>query len=354
MFDYSKVFKLDSFNSYQKTKNNWYLNFQKKLSKYHYDNCYEYKKLSNNLFSGFKNSSLEKIPFVHTSLFKDFKLKTIKNESLIKTYTSSGTSGKKLSVINVDYKTSLLQSKALKKIFDDFFKKEFDSIFFLDSRNTIKKNLTMSAKNLAIKGFSQVAKRSLFLKDNKGRVNLKVLQKYLRKNSDKSFIIFGFTSNIWFDLIELMVKKKIKFNKNNGILIHGGGWKKMEKEKISKKNLYSKILEYLGVKMVHNYYGMVEQTGSIFFECEKGFYHTSIFSEIFIRDLDLNISEKKQKGLIQLFSILPLSYPGHNILTEDLGILMGVDDCKCGRKGKYFLVEGRVANSEVRGCSDAV
>ena len=47
----------------------------------------------------------------------------------MKTYTSSGTSGKKLSVIKVDYKTSLLQSKALKKIFDDFLKRG-DSIFF--------------------------------------------------------------------------------------------------------------------------------------------------------------------------------------------------------------------------------
>ena len=286
-------------------------------------------------------------------MFKSFKLKTIKNESTIKTYTSSGTSSKKLSVISVDYKTSLLQSRALKKIFEDFFKKEFDSIFFLDSKKTIKKNLSINAKNLAIKGFSQVAKKKYFLRNSKENLNLKILKKYIKKNPKKPFIIFGFTSNIWFDLLKIMIDKKNKLPKNNGILIHGGGWKKMEKEKISKKNLYYQILKYLGVKEVHNYYGMVEQTGSIFFECEKGFYHTSIFSEILIRDLDLNISKDKQLGLIQLFSILPLSYPGHNILTEDLGIIKGTDDCKCGRKGKYFLVEGRVKDSEIRGCSDA-
>ena len=27
---------------------------------------------------------------------------------------------------------------------------------------------------------------------------------------------------------------------------------------------------HLGMKFVHDYYGMVEQTGSIFMECEKG------------------------------------------------------------------------------------
>ena len=31
---------------------------------------------------------------------------------------------------------------------------------------------------------------------------------------------------------------------------------------------------------------------------------------------------------------------------------MGIDDCKCGRKGKYFLVHGRIKKAELRGCSD--
>ena len=53
-----------------------------------------------------------------------------------------------------------------------------------------------------------------------------------------------------------------------------------------------------------------------------------------------------------MLSILPHSYPGHNILTEDLGVIHGEDDCKCGRRGKYFSVLGRIPNSEIRGCSD--
>ena len=53
-------------------------------------------------------------------------------------------------------------------------------------------------------------------------------------------------------------------------------------------------------------------------------------------------------------SLLPLSYPGHNLLTEDMGVIRGIDNCKCGIKGKYFSVIGRVPDSELRGCSDAV
>jgi hypothetical protein len=59
-----------------------------------------------------------------------------------------------------------------------------------------------------------------------------------------------------------------------------------------------------------------------------------------------------QTGVIQVVSLLPASYPGHSILTEDLGEIIGVDDCRCGRKGTYFVVHGRMKNAEMRGCSD--
>ena len=40
------------------------------------------------------------------------------------------------------------------------------------------------------------------------------------------------------------------------------------------------------------------------------------------------------------------------MLTEDEGVIEGIDDCPCGRKGKYFRVLGRLKNAEIRGCSD--
>ena len=98
---------------------------------------------------------------------------------------------------------------------------------------------------------------------------------------------------------------------------------------------------------------MVEQTGSIFFECEKGFFHPSIFNDVIIRDkISLNAKSIKTNGIIQTLSILPLSYPGHSILTEDEGIIIGLDGCKCGIKGKYFKILGRLEKAEIRGCSD--
>ena len=98
---------------------------------------------------------------------------------------------------------------------------------------------------------------------------------------------------------------------------------------------------------------MVEQTGSILTECYHGHLHTNIFNNIFIRSVnDFSILGDDQPGLIEIVSLLPSSYPGNLILTEDLGVQLGEDNCLCGKKGKYIKVLGRVKNSEVRGCSD--
>ena len=107
------------------------------------------------------------------------------------------------------------------------------------------------------------------------------------------------------------------------------------------------------MEKVHDYYGMVEQTGSIYMECEEGHLHTSIFSDIIIRDpKDFSECNYGEEGIIQTLSVLPKSYPGFSLLTEDLGVLLGKDDCKCGRLGKYFKINGRIKNAEIRGCSD--
>ena len=98
---------------------------------------------------------------------------------------------------------------------------------------------------------------------------------------------------------------------------------------------------------------MSEQTGSIFMQCPEGHLHASIFSDISILDPeDFSECETGKWGLIALKSLLPESYPGHMLLTEDRGRILGIDDCPCGRKGKYFEISGRISKAEVRGCSD--
>ena len=61
----------------------------------------------------------------------------------------------------------------------------------------------------------------------------------------------------------LMIKKKY-YNFENSFLFHGGGWKKLESSKIEKKILYNLLTKHLNINKIFDYYGMIEQTGSIF------------------------------------------------------------------------------------------
>ncbi len=108
-----------------------------------------------------------------------------------------------------------------------------------------------------------------------------------------------------------------------------------------------------GIGRIHNFYGMVEQVGSVYVECEYGYLHTPDFADIIIRNFTtLEPNPIGQAGVVQTVSALPISYPGHSLLTEDIGTIWGEDTCRCGRKGKFFTIEGRLPASEIRGCSD--
>ena len=150
-----------------------------------------------------------------------------------------------------------------------------------------------------------------------------------------------------FQLFEIIDANNLEFS-----LKKQENLKKVEENKVSKSKFNLECKNYIGSNKIYNYYGMIEQTGSIFLECEYGFYHPSLFSEIIIRDENMMPCNPGKVGIIQVCSLLPISYPGHSILTEDLGEIFAIDTCKCGRKGKVFKVLKRIKDSEVRGCSD--
>ena len=126
----------------------------------------------------------------------------------------------------------------------------------------------------------------------------------------------------------------------------------MEEIKISNKIFKKRLKEKLKLEKIFNYYGLIEQTGSIFFECKGcSCFTTSKYSEVLIRNKNFKILKNNQKGFIQLLSLLPKSYPGHSILTDDMGEIIENDCSLCFGK-KKFLVHGRAEKSEIRGCSD--
>ena len=83
--------------------------------------------------------------------------------------------------------------------------------------------------------------------------------------------------------------------------------------------------------------------------------HAPIGSDFLIRSTkDLKKVEETEVGLIQLFSNIQTSYPGHSLLSEDLGFFLNSDSCACTSSSKILRILGRAERAEIRGCSDAI
>jgi phenylacetate-coenzyme A ligase PaaK-like adenylate-forming protein len=331
-----------------------YLDFIGKLNKHHYKNCETYKNILDSLsFSFKKEKSIQNFPYLPVNLFKTNSFLSVPREEIIKTMSSSGTSGAGVSMIYLNRYNASLQTKVLNKIVSNFIGTIRLPMLVVDSEANFKSKKSFSAKSAAIRGFSVFAKKVYFLLDKDLKINISVLNQFCKAHNKEKVIVFGFTYSIYKDFLCALKNLKKKVNLPYGILIHGGGWKKMQDKKISNISFKDLTTKSTGIKKIHNYYGLIEQTGSIYMECEKGFYHTSNFSDILLRKTLNSLAGIGEKGLVQLISPLPVSYPGHNILTQDIGEIFGEDDCACGRKGKYFMIYGRTEEAEIRGCSDA-
>ena len=298
------------------------------------------------------------IPFFPVRLFKDVDLLSIPREEVFKTMTSSGTTGQQVSKIYVDKETAMIQQKVLVKILSDFWGKKRLPMLVIDSKQTVRNRQMFTARGAAILGLQVASRDIVYALNDDMTLNVDEVRNFLEKYSGQRFIIFGFTFIVWQHFYEVFANKQAdfdirSFDLSEAFLMTGGGWKKLVSESISQEEFKKRIKAVLGIGNFLDHYAMVEQTGCIYAECECGHLHSSIYSDVFVRDPnDFSIKGIGEKGIIQTVSVLPHSYPGHSLLTEDEGMILGEDDCPCGRKGKYIKILGRLKSAELRGCSD--
>jgi len=355
MFQINEILKKAPFSLSKIEKSNLFGEALFSLNSHHYQNCSEYKSILDAMkYDNKTNYNYEQLPFLPINLFKNYELSSIEKEKIFKTMNSSGTSGQQVSKIYLDKENASLQTKVLIKIVSNVLGSKRLPMLIIDSQNIVKDRNLFTARGAGIIGFSIFGKDVTYALDDNMELDIDNVKNFFLKYKNDKILIFGFTFMIWKCFVKYIHENNLTLPQINGIVIHGGGWKKLALEKVGNIKFKESIFKICGVKNVINYYGMVEQTGSIFIECPEGYLHCSIFSDIIIRRNDFSICDFNETGLVQLMSLLPTSYPGHNIISEDLGEIIGIDDCKCGRLGKYFLIHGRAEKAQIRGCSDTV
>jgi len=303
-------------------------------------------------------SSVEEIPVVPVSMFKSFDLKTKPSEEILKTLRSSGTTGQVPSSIPLDKPTMLYQTRALTSILGSFLGKQRRMFLVIDHEGINSPIHDFTARTAGVRGLSLYARQIRYLlKEVDGELILDngVIEEISGFDPDQQIYSFGFTYIIWSVFVKEMKKRGLTLPFHNLTLFHSGGWKKLTEQAVDKQVFSEGVSSILGMdgSRVIDFYGMAEQTGIIFPDCPYGNKHVPIFAKIIIRDIQtLHPCEVGQPGLIEVMSILAQSYYGQAILTEDIGVMEGLDGCPCGRRGMFFRFLHRAEQAEVRGCGD--
>jgi hypothetical protein len=292
---------------------------------------------------------ISELPWLPVRLFKNHELRSVDDASVFKMVTSSGTSGR-VSRMYLDRDTAAAQQRTLVAVLRTVLGSGRLPMLLIDSREPLANRHEPSARAAGLLGLMTFGRHHTFLLDRDGRPDPATLRRFLRAYGDRTFLIFGFTFMVWLHLHE--VARIERLDLSNGILIHSGGWKNLEDRAVAPTEFRRRFAVDTGLTRVHNFYGMAEQIGSVFLEGpEGGALYCHDESDLIVRDpRTWEESPIGVPGVVEVVSVLPRSYPGHVVLTEDLGVIHGIDDGSW--PGKRFSILGRLPRAEARGCSD--
>jgi Acyl-protein synthetase, LuxE len=287
------------------------------------------------------------IPWLPVGLFKTHELVSVAADAVVTTLSSSGTSGQARSRIALDRPSTTRQTRALARTMGAVLGTDRRAMLVVDAFETVADRRASSARAAAIRGMSIFGRDPFYLLDADLRVRGAALAAWLAKHDGEPLFVFGFTFMVWSHLAGLGVKLP------DAILVHGGGWKALAAQAVSREAFAARLRSSCGIERVCDYYGMVEQIGSVFPEGDCGLLHAPNHADVIVRDpLTWEPAPDGVEGVIEVCSALPTSYPGHAILTEDRGTVVVRDGCRCGWRGAGLRVHGRLAAAELRGCSD--
>ncbi|WP_412539765.1 acyl-protein synthetase [Longispora sp. K20-0274] len=291
--------------------------------------------------------TLADLPWLPVRLFKQHVLKSVPDDEVFKVLTSSGTTGD-VSRIYLDKEAAGTQQRMLAATLRTVLGPKRLPMLLVDSKALFTNRRSFSARGAGVLGMMNFGRDHTFVLDEDDRPDPQAVRDFLGKHGDQPFLIFGFTFMAWQYLYELGRDLDL----SNGILVHSGGWKKLVDRAVDNATFRRAFAEDTGLTRIHNFYGMVEQIGVVYLEGPDGdALYCPDHADVIIRDPE---TWREQPvgvpGVVEVLSTLPRSYPGHVLLTEDLGVVHGIDDGAW--PGKRFSILGRLPRAEARGCSD--
>jgi hypothetical protein len=300
------------------------------------------------------------LPYLPVGIFKaNPPLILVNADEVKRTLTSSATTGQVPSRVVLDAATARRMTKAVITIIRDFIGPARRPYLVIDTPATLAAQAEVGARGAAIQGLNSFATETVCClrpgQDGDSSLDVEKLLACAAKWKRSEVLVYGFTSVIWTQLVQPLQRQGITLDVPNVRVLHSGGWKRLEQQAVTRDVLTRGVASIFGCSAdrIIDYYGMVENVGVIYPDCDHGNKHVPAFAEIIVRNpLTLAPVEPGQQGLIQVCSVLPTSFPGFLLLTEDMAEVIDYEECHCGRRGTSFRFAGRAPKAEVRGCGN--
>jgi hypothetical protein len=300
------------------------------------------------------------LPYLPVGVFKaNPPLALVGSDDVKRTLSSSSTTGQTPSRVVLDAATARRMAKGVIAIVRDFIGPARRPYLVIDVPENLKAQAELGARGAAIQALGSFATEIVSClrpgREGDSSLDLDKLLGCAEKWKDADVLVYGFTYVIWTQLVQPLQRQGISLSIPNIHVLHSGGWKRLEQQAVTRDVFVREVASVFGCspERILDYYGMVENVGVIYPDCERGNKHVPAFAEIIVRDpLTLAPVKAGERGLIQVCSVLPTSFPGFLVLTEDMAEVIGYDNCPCGRRGTSFRFVGRAPKAEVRGCGN--
>lgn len=300
------------------------------------------------------------LPYLPVGTFKtNPPLALVEACEIKRTLTSSATTGQVPSRVVLDHETAKRMTKGVTTIIRDFIGAARRPYLVIDSAESFRPQGELGARGAAIQGLGAFATEKVCCLRRGANAELSLdLEKLLEcsaKWKDSEVLAYGFSYVIWTELVLPLRRLGMRIDLPKVRVLHSGGWKRLEREAVSREVFIEGVASSFGCSTdrVIDFYGMVENVGVVYPDCEHGNKHVPAFAEVVVRNpLTLAPVASGERGLMQVCSVLPTSFPGFLVLTDDLADVVDYNGCPCGRRGTSFRFAGRVPKVEVRGCGN--
>lgn len=296
--------------------------------RYQAEHCAPYREYLN-LIGVQSVSSLREIPFLPIELYKTHNIYYKEDSSDCQLrFTSSGTTGSVPSVHSV--KESIIYERAFFKAFEQFYAAASNCNIYALLPSYLEREGS-SLIYMIDKLIGESSDGGFFLYNHD-----ELLDKLQKRDRSKKSILFG----VSFALLDMAEAYHVDFQ-DEIIVMETGGMKGRRKE-LPREELHDLLCRSLGVSKIHSEYGMCECLSQSY-SSGDGVFRSPSWMRILTRDIHdpfllLPYGVRGGVNVIDLANIYSCSF----LQTKDLGVTSSDGS---------FTVEGRMDNSDIRGCN---